>query len=263
MNLRENKMDQFDTTPKRKGFFDFTQSTVQPKKLPQPQKTQQIAPTHEAQRISAPPQQPLLYSENTESLPVPQKEQWIRKEDDVHVQKDYLDFQRNHEHIEEHSRYIKQYPEDILVHWRGPEFEHYPRDKQWYMGAALILSAIVVYAIFTDGIIMAIVFILVGLTGYLMLSRPQKVVDFAITHDGVLVGDEIYEYENIKSFWIFYEPPHTRVISLHMKGHFRPYLHIPLHQIDPVIIHEKLTQFIPEKKQEQNLIDVLERLLRL
>jgi hypothetical protein len=105
--------------------------------------------------------------------------------------------------------------------------------------------------------------VLIAFTGYLFLSRPQKVTDFAITYDGIVVGDNIYNYDAMTSFWIFYEPPHTRIISLHMKGHFRPYLHIPLHQVDPVIIHQELTKFIPEIKQEQNFIDIFERLLRM
>jgi hypothetical protein len=126
-----------------------------------------------------------------------------------------------------------------------------------------IEAAIIMYAVFTDSIIMAIVFALIGLVGYLQLSRPPKVIDFAVTYDGILVGDEIFDFDDIKSFWIFYEPPHTRIISLHMKGSLRPYLHIPLHQIDPVIAHEALVEFVKEEKQEQNIIDVLERLFHM
>lgn len=253
MNLRENKIDKF-SAPKKKNFFGF---------LKKGQDAKKIAPAKKIAQITAPEQPQLLKSAHVDRLDLPQKEQWVRKESERSVVKELLDFQENHQHIEEHSPYIKESPDDVLVHWRGPEFEHYPRDRQWYVGAALILCAIIVYAIFTDSIIMAIVFILVGLTGYLLLSRPQKVIDFAITYDGVLVGNEMYKYDEIRSFWIFYEPPHTRVISLHMKGHFRPYLHVPLHQIDPVIVLENLRKFIPEIKQEQGFIDIFERLLRM
>jgi hypothetical protein len=234
MNLRENKMDKFDTSHQEKLL-----STSKKKQyaLQQPRERQKIM-------------------DGGRSV-------WVRKEPKEPLPEESFDFQEDVQYEQEHSEYIARYPENVLVSWEGPEFEHYPRDKKWYTGVLLVLCAVILYAIFTDGYLMAIVFILIGVVGYLILSRPQKVIDFAVTYDGLVIGNEIYDYDDIKSFWIFYEPPHTRVISLHMKGRLRPYLHVPLHQVDPVIVHEKLLEFIPEVKQEQNLIDVFERLLRM
>ena len=239
-------MDQFDDAQKKKGFFGFGGTQ---KRLPQ---------GATAPRVSAP-----IAHKAIEQGDGMQKGERIHNEVDQSILEGETDYQEHYPYIEEHSPYIKQYPENVVVSWRGPEFEHYPHDRQWYLGALLIVCLIIVYAIFTDSIIMAIVFVLIAFTGYLFLSRPQKVIDFAITYDGVVAGNDLYSFDDIRSFWIFYEPPHTRIISLHMKDHFRPYLHIPLHQVDPVIIHEKLTDFIPEIKQEQNLVDTFERLLRM
>lgn len=247
MNLRENKMDRFDDSKKKKSFFSFGESR---KKLMQGESVS---------RLGGPAQQKALDTADHAS----QRRAWVRKEE--HEQKDVItaDYQENYHYETEYSRFIKDNPDHVIVSWRGPEFEHYPHDRRWYMGALLIICLIIVYAIFTDSIVMAIVFVLIAFTGYLFLSRPQKVIDFAITYDGIVIGNEIYAYDAIKSFWIFYEPPHTRIISLHMRDHFRPHLHIPLHQVDPVVIHRELTQFIPEIKQDQSFIDIFERLLRM
>jgi hypothetical protein len=246
MNLRENKMDQFDDAHKKKGFFGFGKMQ---------NKLQQGG---SSVRVHAPDAHGSTGSENETH-----KSEWVQKEMDRSLSDTETDYQENYSYIEEHSPYIKQHPENVIVSWRGPEFEHYPHDRQWYIGALLIVCLIILYAIFTDSIIMAIVFVLIAFTGYLFLSRPQKVIDFAITYDGIVAGRDLYRFDDIRSFWIFYEPPHTRIISLHMKDHFRPYLHIPLHQVDPVVIHKKLTDFVPEIKQEQNLVDTFERLLRM
>lgn len=248
MNLRENKMDQYKEKPKKKFFWGPKNDS---------QKKLQKAP--EISRIEAPEPHAAL-------APAPEMppKNWKRKpEKGEHKPQEKPDYQRNYHFEEEHSPYLKEHPENVLVQWRGPEFEHYPHDRQWYMGALVVLCLIIVYAIFTDSIIMAIVFVLIAFTGYLHLSRPQKVIDFAVTYDGIVAGSDLYRYDDIVSFWIFYEPPHTRIISLHMKGHFRPYLHIPLHQVDPVIIHKQMTKFLPEIRQEQNLVDTFERLLRM
>ncbi|PID52571.1 MAG: hypothetical protein CR972_01285 [Candidatus Moraniibacteriota bacterium] len=243
MNLRENKIEKYKNEEEKTKFLGVGKNR---KKLTQAPKQRRIAPALEKKKLQ---QQ--------------RNEKWVRKAPKKPLAKEKLDYQEHYEYEKEYSQYLQQSRENIIVNWRGPEFEHYPRSKQWYTGALIILSLIVLYAVIKGGILMAIVFALIGLVGYLILSQPQKVIDFAVTYDGILVGDEIYDFDDIQSFWIFYEPPHTRVISLHMKGYFRPYLHIPLHQVDPVDVYRALVEFIPEEKQEQNIVDIMERLFRM
>lgn len=254
MNLRENKMDKFEQKGKKTKFLGMgkKRKTLKPVK-----EKQKVGPAPEKRRVGPAPEKKKLQQ------PQKRSERWVRKAPKQPLPKEKLDYQEDFEYEKEYSQYLQQNRENVLVNWRGPEFEHYPKDKKWYTGALIILCLIILYAVFKGGIIMAIVFALIGLVGYLILSQPQKVIDFAVTYDGILVGDEIYDFDDIKSFWIFYEPPHTRVISLHMKGYFRPYLHIPLHQVDPVDVHKALVEFIPEEKQEQNIVDIMERLLRM
>ncbi len=241
MNFRENKMDQFDTE-KKQGFFGSSKKVQ--------------ADTQQTQTVK---EQPQVATQSNQT----QNEKWVRKQQKQPLPEEKLDYQEKIEYEKEYSQYLKENEADVLVRWRGPDFEHYPHSKKWYMGVSITIALIVLYALWTDSIIMAIVFVLIWIVGYLQLSRPPKVIDFAVTYDGILVGDEIYDFDEIKSFWIFYEPPHTRIISLNVKGYLRPYLHIPLHQVDPVIVHEKLVEFIPEEKQEQNIVDILERLLHM
>ncbi|MEA3322847.1 MAG: hypothetical protein U9Q12_01365 [Patescibacteria group bacterium] len=252
MNLRENKLDQFDINKKQsKSLFGRTKKThvkSQQKKLKQPQ---------QKKKIQAPQQKKIQQSQQ------PLHEKWVRKKPKPPLPEEKLDYQEDVPYKKEYSQYIGQQRENVLVHWRGPDFERYPHSKRWYTWISLAVAAIIFYALWTDSIIMAIVFVLIWLVGYLQLSQQPKVIDFAVTYDGILVGDEMYPFEEIKSFWIFYEPPHTRIISLRMKGHLRPYLHIPLHQIDPVLVHEGMIEFIPEERQEQSGIDVVERLLNM
>lgn len=151
--------------------------------------------------------------------------------------------------------------ENSLMRWRAPEYEKYEKGRRWYLYAALALLAIIGYAIYTNSPIMAITFILIGVVGYIFINREPRVIDFAVTRDGVLAGRELYDFDNIKSFWIFYEPHDIKVVSLHTKSLMMPYAHIPIHEEDPVRIRGILLQYIPEVKQEPSLVDTFERLL--
>lgn len=152
---------------------------------------------------------------------------------------------------------------DILFHWQAPEYESYDRDKRWYAVMTLGLIAIITYAFFTNSPIMAITFILIGMIEYLYISRKPQMLDFIITERGIIIENEIYEFEQINSFWIFYDPEIIKSLSLHTKSSIMPYLQIPLHNEDPDEIHKILTQYIPEIKQNYRLRDSINRMLRL
>lgn len=152
---------------------------------------------------------------------------------------------------------------DVLAHWRAPEYETYERDKKWYIYITLFLAAVIGYAIYTNGIIMAITFILIGVVGYIHINKEPQILDFIITPEGILAGRELYEFDNLLSFWIFYEPDGKKAASLHTKSRLVPYVHIPIHEEDPVEIREILIEYIPEVKQEEGLIEIAERVLKI
>jgi len=160
-----------------------------------------------------------------------------------------------------HEGIIEKHPYDTLIHWRAPEFEIIERDKQWLVYVTIALVLIVAYAIYTNSIIMAITFILLGIVGYMHLEREPRTLTFRITPDGVAAGKEIYLFSNISSFWIFYEPEGKKLISLHTNSYLAPFVHMPIHEEDPVEIREVLLKYIPEVKQEPGIVDAFERLL--
>jgi uncharacterized membrane protein len=151
----------------------------------------------------------------------------------------------------------------ILHSWQAPQFEVYEKSGRWYLIAVIFILAMVAYALFTNGPIMAITFILIGIVGYIYSQKKPDIVNFAITSKGLLADKELYLYENINSFWIFYEPEHTKVISLHTKASMFPFVHIPIKDEDPVKLRELLIENIPEVKQDPSLVDTIERVLHL
>lgn len=161
----------------------------------------------------------------------------------------------------EKEELIERYSKDSLLHWSAPEFEMLPQDKKRLSYATLILLAIIVYATFTSNPIMAVVFVLIGIVAYLYSNKEPRILNFQIVPEGVLAGNELYEFENMHSFWIFYDPEHIKVISLHTKSYLAPFVHIPIENENPVEIRRILLKYIPEIKQEHNLAETLERFL--
>ena len=167
---------------------------------------------------------------------------------------------------------LLDYPEDMLIEehskdsdmkWEAPEYEIYEKSKNWYLGMTITLAVISIYALLKDSPIMAITFILIGVVGYLVLNKKPALVKFKINDDGIVANKQIFEFEVIESFWIFYDPPHEKILSLKTKGSFLPYSHIPIANEDPVKIRELLIKNIPEVEQEKSLVDIIERVFHL
>lgn len=148
-----------------------------------------------------------------------------------------------------------------LLRWRAPEHEIMEKSQRWYLYVALFLVAVIAYALYTNSPVMAITFVLIGVVGYIFINKEPRIVDFYITPDGIVADREIYEFENVKSFWIFYEPGQVKVISLHTRNKLIPYIHIPVHDEDPVKIREILLEYIREEKQNPSAVDTFERML--
>src|SRR3989339_595412 len=148
--------------------------------------------------------------------------------------------------------------------WEAPEYEHSEKQPKWYWVMGGVLLAVIIYALITNSILMAITFILIGTLGYVYAERQPRVIQMEINPDGIRVDDYFYDYDNIRSFWIFYETEEEiRVLSLHSKKTFLPYIQIPIGNDNPIKIRETLLQYLPEIKQELSVIDRLERMIGL
>ena len=154
-------------------------------------------------------------------------------------------------------------PRNTLHHWRAAEHEMAEKSSRWLLYVALILLAIISYAVYSNSPVMAITFILIGVSGYMFLNKKPRILTFALTQDGVVAGNELYDYYDITSFWIFYEPGEMKVISLLMKKKLIPYVHIPIGDEDPVKLREILLRYVQEERQELSAADKLERILGL
>lgn len=151
----------------------------------------------------------------------------------------------------------------VLINWQEAEhdvFELGPKARLISLGA---LTLIVAWALYTDSPLMAITFILIGIIGYLLEQQTPRVIDFALTTRGVLVGKQFYRYETLQSFHIYEEEPFLDTLSIHTDGDLISHVHIPLKTIDNQKVYDILSGFVPELPHEPNLVDSIEKLMHI
>ncbi len=153
----------------------------------------------------------------------------------------------------------------LLAHWESEAHDSpFLESKNLMVGAVFALIAIVAYSIYTDSPIMSITFILIGMTGYLLFSRPGEPTEYKVTDKGISIGKEFYDYPGLTSFWIIEgHPQFPKHLILDTAGILTPRLHIPLEGNDATIMRKVLLKYVPEVEYEPTVIDILERILHI
>lgn len=150
-----------------------------------------------------------------------------------------------------------------ILSWRAPEHIHIRPNPRGLMISTILLALIIAYAVFTNSPLMAITFILIGIVGYLFVTRDPREFEFTITDKGIVGGKTLYAFEDLNSFWIHEEPPLEGVLSLHSTGIISPFIHIPIGDVPAEELRRVMTQYVPEEKHTATVIDTLEKMLHI
>lgn len=147
------------------------------------------------------------------------------------------------------------------IEWQAPEYEFVKKSPDWFWGLGIITLALFLSTLLLKNFLFGIFILLAGFSLALYASRRPNIVSFSVSPRGIQIGNRIYPYENLKSFWINYNPPYKKDLIIESKRTFMPHIFIMLEDADPEKIHNLLSQFLKEEKIEESLIDSVFRLL--
>ena len=148
---------------------------------------------------------------------------------------------------------------ETFYSWEARQFESIPRSNRWYIVVFVGLVLLLAYGLFTDNYLLGIIVILIGLLFYLFEKRESQDFRFAITDQGIVAHNSLYEFGSLEDFWIFYEPGGRKDLSLKSAKNMVPYIHIPLGDANPLKIRELLSEYLPEVEHEESFVDTINR----
>ena len=149
------------------------------------------------------------------------------------------------------------------ISWEAPSFYYNPHKKYLSLVIVGLMAAAVALLVFKYDTLTSIFLILASLV--LLLYSKQKPVMSKIIVDqsGILVGDIMYYYKDLKSFWIEYNPGGPKELSLESAKWYMPYVKVLLNNQNPVEVRSLVINFLPEKEHENSLVDYIGRRLGL
>ncbi len=146
--------------------------------------------------------------------------------------------------------------------WRAPEHTYYEKSADWYWGFGIAVVALLVVAYLTKSVLFGFLVVIGGFGMLLYAVRRPPMVTITLLGHGVEVGDRLFPYETLQSFWIFYRPGGLQELVFKSNRSLASKISIPLGDANPSEVREYLLQYLHEEPQEESMLDTLARILK-
>ena len=153
----------------------------------------------------------------------------------------------------------------ILHEWEVDEYEQHDRPRRWYMVMGTAGAVLIIYALFTQNFLFALIIVLFAMVLFLQSHQTAPKVVIRVTDRGVGIQHRFYEYNELDNFFIIYQPPEIQTLFIDTKTSLRPRLRLPLLDNDPNDLRFTLRQYMAEDTtaEEEPLSDRVARMWRI
>jgi len=141
-------------------------------------------------------------------------------------------------------------PEELIFEWKNDVREVI--DKRWQIGISIFLIICFVLFIMDKNYWGAGMVIVIGSLIFL-LPYYQKEQSFAILKNGIKIGNEVFSWDRLESFWMIEEEPLE--IYIKHKKNFPSYIILPFNKKDNNKIKKILSDYLPEKEVKRRSLD--------
>ena len=194
------------------------------------------------------PQQPAPQPANTYQAPPAQFQQAAVSHEQQFVSPDELD--------------QEQYDEDTIS-WTASEYIAHHKPSSWFvmLGIAAVVVTALVYALTDGDLISTIAIPLIAFVFGMYAHRQPREQRYALSNNGVTIGERTYGFGELRSFAIIDEGPFSSIVFVPMKR-FAPMLSIYYDPKDEELIAEFLAARLPMDQRGHDAIDRLMKKIR-
>ena len=141
-----------------------------------------------------------------------------------------------------------------IIEWQAPDHELPERPTDWYLSVGVVGVAISVASFILGNLLFAIFCLLATASIIIHMAKKPESIEFSITDSGIQMRHDFFPYGKLRSFWIDHEKNKNDMV-IHSNRSVLPHLVVPIRDVDPEEVREKLRRHIPEIYEHKNLID--------
>lgn len=141
--------------------------------------------------------------------------------------------------------------------WQAPEYFHREKTSDWFWGLGIITLTFVIISVIYTNYIFAIFLAAAAFTMALFAHKPPRTVTVQVGPRGIVVGNKLYHYSELESFWIRENDLHPKIL-VKSKKLFMPYIIVPLaDDIDILTLRDYLFGYLKEAIHEETPVQRL------
>ena len=142
--------------------------------------------------------------------------------------------------------------------WSALEYEEKERGNDWFWALGIIVVTSAIAAVIYSNYFFALLLLLGGgLLGFFAIKKPDEVA-YELNEKGLKMREQLYPYENIKSFWVQKEKVENEITlkpTLFIKSErvFMPVISVPIREdLAEKIRSIMISKNIPEEEMKEH-----------
>lgn len=149
-----------------------------------------------------------------------------------------------------------------MIEWKAPEFIQHQRNTNWYSLLLIIAGVLSILAIIFKHWTSLILVLLALVVIWMKSLKEPRQIHFVLDEKGLTMDNKLHPFNDFQSFWIL-ENDEGRQIFFRSKKNLSPLLEIPLVGLDKNLVRNFLLKHLPEKEEEESLMAILARILKI
>lgn len=154
---------------------------------------------------------------------------------------------------------------EAIFLWQAPEAQKYKKNGWWYVISLIVLAGLLWWSINDQNFLFAVFLVLFYLIILLLDIRPINNIEYALTKDGIKVGNNFHLFSEFNHFYIINKNNQTRNLYLEFNNPIKGRIIAPLADQNSDAIGEYLLNFldIDTDRADEPLSERIRRWLHL
>ncbi len=144
--------------------------------------------------------------------------------------------------------------ETSIIEWQAFEHHHEEKNSDWFWAVGIVAVSLTATAIILHNVVFGIFILVATTTLAIHAARAPRLLNMRIDDLGITLGDVLYPYSALESFWVN-KFEHTLLID--SKRFFMPLIVIELGTADATEIRNTIIQHLAEKEHHEPLLQKL------
>lgn len=156
---------------------------------------------------------------------------------------------------------VKKKSSDI-VNWEAEEYLQKSRGAGWYIGFLVVLVALVALSIYLRWWTFTALVVLSAAALLIYVKRPPRVLHYSLSSKGLSEGNNLYNYEDYKSFGVLQDGEDYAII-LTPRKRFAPRVTVYFPKENGEAIVDAFGVRLPMEEVKLDFLDKVVRMLRI